>query len=331
MEKEREIVIMKISRIALTLLGLAIASQSVFAQELYVGNFATGSPGSTAIYKVTFTSPGVVGTVSSFVPSGAGLNSPNGLALDSVGNLYAADTVFNRIVKVTPGGAVSTFATGMNFPVGLAFDPTGSLYVANRDNNAISKITFSSPGVLANVSTFATGIGSPSGLTFDASGNLYVASLASSNIRKLTFSSPGVLGTSSVYASGILDAIDMTFDASGNLYATISNQNHVKKITPGGVITNFTSGGLFTPYGIEADEFGNFLVASFNGSLGNGNTVSFVSPGGTVNNLISTPMLASGLAYKPALSSASAPEPGTLALLTLGGTLILVRRRGSKG
>jgi sugar lactone lactonase YvrE len=69
-----------------------------------------------------------------FSPSGArttfvgsGLLSPAGLAFDTSGNLYAAD--FNRIAKITPGGAVSTFADASNGAIGLAFAASGDLYI----------------------------------------------------------------------------------------------------------------------------------------------------------------------------------------------------------
>jgi hypothetical protein len=314
---------MRISPLTFALLSLAIASRSASAQELYIANYATSpTNGSAAIYKVTFSSPGVFGAITPFVAEGMGINEPMGMAFDAFGNLYVANQRSNTIHKVTSAGVVSTLTAGMNFPIGLAFDPTGNLYVANRDSNAISKITFTAPGVFGAVSTFASGIGRPAGLTFDTAGNLYATSLTSSNIQKLTFSSPGILGTTSVYATGILSAIDLAFDASGNLYTTFSNNNVIKKITPDGVVTNFSSRVIDTPYGLEADSFGNFYATGFNG-----NAIEKVSSTGVVTTLVSLTARPSGIAYKPALSGASAPEPGTLALLSLGGTLVLIRRR----
>jgi len=45
------------------------------------------------------------------------------------------------ISEVTPGGAVSTFASGFNGPFGLAFDAAGNLFVANNGNGRISEVT----------------------------------------------------------------------------------------------------------------------------------------------------------------------------------------------
>jgi sugar lactone lactonase YvrE len=64
------------------------------------------------------------------------------LASDAAGNLHATNSLAGTIVKFTPGGTGSLFATtGLNTPFGLAFDSTGDLYAANHDNNTIMRFT----------------------------------------------------------------------------------------------------------------------------------------------------------------------------------------------
>jgi sugar lactone lactonase YvrE len=134
---------------------------------------------------------------------------PFGVAVDSSGTFFVADTLNHTIRKVTPSGVVSTFAgqankpgdsdgTGpdarFNLPIGVAIDASDNLFVADTGNYAIRKITPS--GV---VSTFAgkpgrpgpltpgdTGDGtgeaarfdSPAGIAIDGAGNLFVADVS---------------------------------------------------------------------------------------------------------------------------------------------------------
>jgi sugar lactone lactonase YvrE len=86
----------------------------------------------------------------------ARFSSPTGIAVDSTGNVYVADTVNNTIRKVTAAGVVTTLAgtagafgsadgTGaaarFGFPEGVAVDSAGNVYVADTGNLAIRRVT----------------------------------------------------------------------------------------------------------------------------------------------------------------------------------------------
>ena len=89
---------------------------------------------------------------------------PQGIAVDSTGNVFVSDTSNQAIRKITPSGVVSTIAgngkrglsigqgSGVTFtrPIGLTIDNNGTIYVADSGNNLIRKITSS-----GMVSTFA--------------------------------------------------------------------------------------------------------------------------------------------------------------------------------
>ncbi len=119
---------------------------------------------------------------------------PTGLALDSSGNLFIADTGNHTIRKVTTAGDVSTFAgaagqagttdgTGtvarFSSPRGLAFGPDGTLFVADTGNSLIRMI---SPSGQVTTLTGAT-FNAPEGVTVDPSGAVYVADTGNEVIR----------------------------------------------------------------------------------------------------------------------------------------------------
>jgi hypothetical protein len=130
----------------------------------------------------------------------ASFNQPAGIAIDSGGNLYVADSANDTIRKVTSAGVVTTFAgspgaagstdgTGsaarFNSPRDLTVDSSGNVFVADSENSSVRKITSAgvvttlagSPGNFANFEgTGAAAIfDAPSGITVDSSGNLYLS------------------------------------------------------------------------------------------------------------------------------------------------------------
>ena len=106
--------------------------------------------------------------------SAARFTLPEGIAADSAGNVYVADTGNSTIRKITPAGFVTTLAgspgvTGLydgtgpgatfNGPQGLTTDSAGNIYVADTGNNAIRIIT-----PTGTVSTITVQAGSAGGL-----------------------------------------------------------------------------------------------------------------------------------------------------------------------
>ncbi len=309
--------------LALTLLaGAVLTATNVHAQDLYTGN-----KGNDSISQIT---PG--GVVSQFVPGGgaSGPFGPKGLVFDPSGNLYVSNGSDASVSKITPGGVITKIIpfndNGLVQPWGIALDTSGNLYVGSHSGGAgISKYTTSG----TFISIFATGadVGLVTGIAFDTTGNLFTADFGTGAIHRIT---PGGVRTTFVAGGGaIVSPLGLAFDASGNLYAT--NQDKISKITPGGLVSTIV-GGLTSPEGLAFDASGSLYISDGNASV---RKITFASPGvfGSIGTFATGGpggmVGPTGLAFKPAAPS-SAPEPGTLVLLALGGTLVLARRRGQR-
>lgn len=108
-------------------------------EYLYVCNC-----GNNSISKVDLT-----GTTVSVINSSL-LNCPNGIDMDSEGNLYIANFSSSDLVKITPNEEVSSFATMPGNNMGHLLLRGDDIYVVGRGNNKIFKV--SNRGV---VETFA--------------------------------------------------------------------------------------------------------------------------------------------------------------------------------
>ena len=193
---------------------------------------------------------------------------PQGIAADSAGQLYVADTANSTIRRIT-AGTVSTLAglagdtssfdgpgasARFYHPEGLTVAPDGNLYVADTWNHTIRKIT---PD--GQVSTFAGLAGSlgcadgtnskarfyrPVAVAADNLTNLFVADSFNHTIRKIT---PGGLVTTIVGLPGVWGSANGSNNAArfylpqgiclaprGDIFVADSGNQSLRKISAAG-------------------------------------------------------------------------------------------------
>jgi hypothetical protein len=141
----------------------------------------------------------------------ASLSHPFDVKIDSHGNLFIADTVNQRIRKVSTNGIITTVAGGggggdggaatnasLNYPSGVAVDNAGNIFIADTDNHCVRKVDTN--GIITTVAgnrgySGNYGDGGPAtnalfyytyGVAVDASGNLFISDEANKRIRKVT-------------------------------------------------------------------------------------------------------------------------------------------------
>ena len=173
----------------------------------------------------------------------------NGLAQDAGGNFYVSIGNLNIVLKVTPQGATSTYATGLNGPSEVQFDAQGNLYVINQGDGTIARVP---PGGGAAQLFARSLVPSPQGMAYDASGNLYVAGSGGQLARLDPSDNASIVSTTLGSARGV------AANAAGDVFvASIGNGTITR--TSGTTTTTFAA-GLSSPYGLAFDAAGTLYA-----------------------------------------------------------------------
>ncbi len=210
----------------------------------------------------------------------ASLYFPEGVAVDTAGNLYIADSSNKRIRKVSSAGIITTVAgngvstfsgdgqlatnASLNQPTDVAVDAAGNLYIADWQNNRIRKVGLD--GIIVTIAGGGSGgdgglaaaaaLNAPRGVAVDSNGNLYIADTDNQRIRIV---SPGgvittVAGNGAFGFSGdggpatgamLFQPWGLAVDPARNLYIADSGNHRIRVVNPGGIIATIAGGGVF--------------------------------------------------------------------------------------
>ncbi|MGA2434989.1 MAG: BACON domain-containing carbohydrate-binding protein [Bryobacteraceae bacterium] len=219
----------------------------------------------------------------------ATLSDPSGVAVDSSGSIFIADTANGRVRKVA-NGIITTVAgdggqsysgdggpatsAGLSNPAAVAVDAAGAIYIA--DGNRVRKVA---GGIITTVAGDGTSgfsgdggpatsaqLNGPTAVAVDAESNIYIVDAGNVRIREV---SNGVITT----VAQLNSPRSLAVDSAGNLY--VGDGLNVRKIS-GGVMTTIagngtpgfsgdggpaTSAALSGVYGMAVDIAGNVYIS----------------------------------------------------------------------
>ena len=279
---------------------------------------------------VVSTLAGMVGTNGSADGTGtaASFTLPGGVAVDSSGNVYVADTNNFTIRKITPGGVVSTLAgtAGNNgsadgtgpaasfyYLENVAVDGSGNIYVADSVNDTIRKIT--PAGVVTTLAGTALTVGftdgqgaaasfnDPLGIAVNGQGTvIYAADTLNSTIRQ-----------------GVMTAhVTSALTAAGSYKSTFSYQ-----ITADNTAVSYTASGLpaglsvNTTNGLISGTIGQYQAAGFSVSISATDANGVVGSGTLMLTVSQIALSVSGMT-----AASKAYNGTTVAAITGTGTLV---------
>jgi sugar lactone lactonase YvrE len=195
-----------------------------------------------------------------------GLNGPEGIAADSLGNIYIGDANNYRVVKISAAGVQTTVATGLSYTLNVAVDSGNNLFIADGGNNRILEIA--AAGGQQTVVPL-TGLSNPLGLAIDKTGNLFVADQGHNRVVELTWNGKSYSALKT-FGTGLSNPQGVTIDKWGNLYIADWDNRRIVLLPAGGgnqwtVVTlpqQYPCDGE-RPVGLAADRAGNIVIADW--------------------------------------------------------------------
>jgi sugar lactone lactonase YvrE len=228
----------------------------------------------------------------SITHGGGGLNLPGSIAVDSSGNIWAANYFGAVVSEFLPTGAPAAAAgfpgTGLHNSFGLAIDSNNNVWVTNENsvtsanNSGVGSVSeFSPSGMeLSGAGYTVGGIYYPQGITADSAGDIWIANYGHSSASLLKDNGTAISSANGYGTSALPFTPAVAADSSGNGWFAV--QDAAVRVTPTGTVTRFSC--CVDPAGIAVDQSGNVWLADYGGA-----SIVKLTPAGSVAATVESP------------------------------------------
>jgi sugar lactone lactonase YvrE len=192
------------------------------------------------------------------------LLNATGLAFGPDGYLYASSRAEGAVYRISPEGAISTYAEGMGIATGIAFDRDGNLFVGDRSGTIFKIASGKTAATSGEIFVYATLEPSIAAyhLAFNDAGTLFVTGPTTSSNQSIYAIDHD--GNTTLFYQGLGRAQGMAFDVDDNLYvaASLHGQRGIVRIDRHHQATLAVSGSNLV--GLAFLEDGNVTLATRN-------------------------------------------------------------------
>ena len=207
--------------------------------------------------------------------SGGGLNGPQGIAIDGLGNAWVTNDTVASVTKLSSAGAVLSGTSGytgggLSVPYGIAIDGAGDAWIANGSNGSVTE--YSATGAALSGTNGFTGcnMSGPKGIAIDGSNNVWIPDAGHNDVCELS-SAGVVLSGGTGYTGGGLNGPDaIAIDDTGNAWVANYSGGSVSKFSSAGAVLSgangYTGSGLHDPNGVATDANGSAWISNLSPS-----------------------------------------------------------------
>jgi sugar lactone lactonase YvrE len=178
----------------------------------------------------------------------SGFSAPGGVAVDSSGNVFVADTGNSAVKEILAAGGlttVNTLGTGFGPPGAVAIDAQGNIFAVDTPSHRVYEIPATGGG--AGVKILSSAFIQPTGIAVDGSGNVFVADNGDFTVKEIPASGGGA--TANTIGGRKFSPFGIAADRAGNVF-----------VVTGFEVQEIVAAGGYTTVNTLSSDFSGFAV-----------------------------------------------------------------------